>query len=76
MSELCACGLPLHYTDPATRDAVQAFVDELGPTILVKVAGQPQSVKVPRHYIGLHQLKASEVLTLAELYGWEIVRET
>lgn len=59
MTELCACGHPLHYSVPALRAAVEDLMTRLGPEILVTVAGR--TWRVPRHYIALHGLRAWEL---------------
>jgi hypothetical protein len=58
-SERCHCGLPLHYTHPETQRFVEAMVAELGPCVIVTVAGR--SWLVPRHYLALHGLRAADV---------------
>jgi hypothetical protein len=60
--ELCPCGEPLHYSDPSSYRAVQDLVDQLGP--LTRVTVEDRTWLVPRHYIGLHGLKASELPSL------------
>jgi len=70
MKELCACGRPLHYSDPNMQRQVEALVKTLGPLITVSVEGR--SYRVPRHYIALHGLKAPELPELAAKFGWEI----
>jgi hypothetical protein len=69
--EMCACGRPLHYTDPNNYRRVQAFVEELGPTLHVHCGGR--SWLVPRHFIALHGLKASDLPALAAQYGFKEV---
>jgi hypothetical protein len=59
---LCACGLPMHYSDPAAYEAVQRQVDLHGPNINVTLGGRTWSV--PRHYIALHGLKGADVAGL------------
>jgi len=59
MSERCACGRPLHYSDPAIEKFVRARVEELGP--MVPVVVDDRAWLVPRHYIALHGLKAWEL---------------
>jgi len=70
MSELlCACGQPLHYSDPALRKVVERLIRQAGgnPLIVVTVTSQRPGVKtrhflVQRHYIALHGLKTQELL--------------
>jgi hypothetical protein len=59
---LCHCGSPLHYTQQGLENYIQAMVDELGEMIRVTVDGR--TWLVPRHYIALHGLRASEIATL------------
>lgn len=58
--EMCPCGRPLHYGDQALYASVQKLVDELGPEIVVTVAGAG-SFRVPRHYIALHGLAGKDL---------------
>jgi hypothetical protein len=58
----CACGQPLHYSDPAIERRVSRLVEQLGEYIPVEVAGV--KYKVQRHYIALHGLKAQDMPTL------------
>jgi hypothetical protein len=60
---LCACGLPLHYNSPTTRELVNRFVAELGETIVVTTTSGRYAVQ--RHYLALHGLKAEELPDLA-----------
>jgi hypothetical protein len=62
-AETCACGRPLHYSDPAIYELIAGMVRELGPTIKVICAGK--SYQVQRHFIALHGLKAAELPMLA-----------
>lgn len=61
-TELCACGKPLHYSDPEIQAQVQHLVDRLGPLLLVRSGAR--SWMVPRHFIALHGLVARELPTL------------
>lgn len=60
--EYCACGKPLHYSDPDKREMVQNLIDKLGEDVPVQVGSK--TYIVPRHFIGLHGLKAHELPTL------------
>ena len=71
---LCACGLALHYSDPAIQAYVERAIDELGPTVVVSTA--EGSWEVPRHYIALHGLELSALARLALLYHWVAVGGT
>lgn len=57
---LCACGRPLHYTNPETQAVVEALVTKFGETTIVEVPGLGR-YKVQRHYIALHGLRAIEL---------------
>ena len=59
MTEYCACGKPLHYTDPAVELAVRGLIAHKGERIEVTVG--ERTWLVPRHYIALHGLKAVEL---------------
>jgi hypothetical protein len=63
MSEHCACGRPLHYTDPQIEAAMEEMVERLGSEVMVTLS-DGRSWWVPRHYIALHALKGSELPTL------------
>ncbi len=56
---MCACGKPLHYSDPLLQQMVQRAVDALGANVRVVVKGRVWLV--PRHYIALHGLVAAEL---------------
>jgi len=71
--ELCACGQPLHYSDPGTREHMERLCRELGATM--KVMCSEGTWLVPRHYIALHGLKAWEIPELAKRFGWKKVKE-
>ncbi len=62
MVEMCACGRPLHYSDPKMQRIVQSLVDDLGPDVEVTVG--EQSWLVPRHYVALHGIRGWELPTL------------
>lgn len=64
----CFCGQPLHYNDKNIQRIVQAMVDKLGE--YVEVSLPDKTYKVPRHYIALHGLRASEL----PLLGFEEVK--
>jgi hypothetical protein len=66
---LCACGKPLHYTNPDTQATVEGFIARLGETILVRV--RDRAWNVPRHYLALHGLAAQQLPTLALELGFE-----
>jgi hypothetical protein len=64
----CACGKPLHYSNPELQAVVDALIANLGPEIVVTTPDG--SWKVPRHYIALHGLKAYELSAVAERLGF------
>lgn len=69
MSKDCACGKPLHYATPERQAQIEQIVSELGETIEVTVPSG--RFRVPRHYIALHGLVASELPQLAAILGFE-----
>ncbi len=56
---LCACGLPLHYSDPGLQALVEDLIDLVGPDMNITVTGR--TFRVPRHYIALHGVNAQEL---------------
>lgn len=48
----CACGRPLHYTDPKTRRDVERLIKTQGDDIGVQIGDRRWLVQ--RHYIALH----------------------
>jgi len=67
--EMCHCGKPLHYTDPAIKLFVEKYIRELGEMMKVKCNGK--TYLVSRHYIALHGLKAVDLPSL----GFEEIDE-
>lgn len=63
MTELCPCGKPLHYNDPAIQEAVQRVVDHHGTHVTVRDS-RGRCWRVPRHFIALHGLREEEVSRL------------
>ena len=61
MSEekMCACGRPLHYSDPKLQQMVEETIKLKGENIKVTI-GQ-RSWMVQRHYIALHGLSSVDV---------------
>lgn len=75
MNDDCVCGKPLHYRDLNGQRIMEHLVSELGPDVAVEVADRKWMV--PRHYIALHGLRATELPTLAQRYGFaEVSRAT
>lgn len=70
--EMCACGQPLHYLDKTRRVFVDEMVARLGKE--VKVTCGNRSWMVPRHFVALHGLEASELPELAKKYGFTEVK--
>jgi len=70
--ELCACGKPLHYSDPQKRFYVEEQISRLGPTTVVRV-GDRQFI-VPRHFIALHGLITDELPELAKKYKFDEIK--
>ncbi len=61
---MCACGKPLHYTDPRNEKIVSEAVAKCGPDLIV--VGPFGRYLVQRHYLALHGLKGSELVSLAK----------
>ena len=55
----CACGKPLHYSNPTTRKLVERLVLEIGEYIDVVV--EDTTYCVQRHFIALHGLAGKEL---------------
>jgi hypothetical protein len=72
--KFCACGGPLHYSDPHNRELVERQIAELGECVSVINIATKRTFMVPRHFIALHGIKAGELPDLAERYGFEEVR--
>lgn len=68
----CACGEPLHYTNPVNRHRVESFIAEHGWCVKVVIGGR--AWMVPRHYIALHGLKADDIEMLAARFQFEEVK--
>jgi hypothetical protein len=64
-TELCACGKPLHYRSPKLQAEVEKLIAANGSVIPVRIADRSDHLSgvwlVPRHYIALHGLIASEL---------------
>ena len=63
----CCCG-DAHEGDPRW-DFIQPLIDANGETIEVSTPGG--SWKVPRAFIAFHGLKAEDLGSLADKYGWQ-----
>ena len=55
----CACGKPLHYSDPIKRAAVEQQIVMTGSDVPVRSGNR--TFIVPRHYIALHELKQTDL---------------
>lgn len=64
----CACGRPLHYTDPKVEAFMERMVKEHGE--FIEVETPDGRWKVQRHFIALHGLHADDLPKL----GFEEVR--
>lgn len=72
--ELCACGRPLHYTNPEIERQVRWLIAEHGETVEVHVLGVGR-YRVPRHFIALHGLKSWELPYLVKEFGFELISD-
>lgn len=70
-TKMCACGKPLHYGNFKMQQLVEQMIADLGEDIEVLAGGR--KFKVPRHFIALHGLKATDLASLAKEYGFEEV---
>ena len=68
--QMCHCGKPLHYSDPAIQETIQRLIDNLGECVDVTV--EDETYEVPRHYIALHGVKAMELPELAIQLGFKV----
>jgi hypothetical protein len=71
--KMCACGHPLHYTDPELQEVVEQQIAQLGESIRIALPSG-RKFMVPRHFIALHGVKGYELPGVAALYGFEEVR--
>lgn len=65
---MCACGRPLHYTDPRKQAQVESLIASLGIDVPVWVGDRCWLVQ--RHYLALHGLQSEELPTLAVALGF------
>lgn len=72
MKKLCACGKPLHYSNPRLHAMIEQLIGAKGENILVRRVEDNRAWMVPRHYIALHGLK-SEDLGTDRIPGFEEV---
>lgn len=66
-TEMCHCGQPLHYRNPAHEKIMRGIVAEHGPMMPVTVGDR--TWLVARHYVALHGIVGSQV----PLLGFEEV---
>ena len=59
----CACGKPLHYSDPNVQETVEGLVRQMGEFTDVVIEGNVY--RVQRHFIALHGLTGYELPILA-----------
>jgi hypothetical protein len=57
--KMCACGRPLHYSDPELQRKVEEIVKRQGEAIKITIGHR--SWMVQRHYIALHGLSFVDV---------------
>ena len=62
--EMCHCGRPLHYSDPAIRARVERMIELSGGAQYVPITVGRRTWLVQKHYIALHGIKASELPNL------------
>lgn len=67
----CACGKPLHYSDPKLQAMVTAMCRTLGENATVNSA--QGSWLIPRHFIALHSWDPDDTPKLAARYGFRQV---
>lgn len=58
----CHCGKDLHYSNPKIQKMIQKLINKLGETLDIQY--QETIYQVPRHYIALHGVIASELPSL------------
>jgi len=73
MTEMCACGKPLHYSDPKMEALVRKMIKIAGGDEYVLCRSSAGAWRVQRHYIALHGLKAWELPAMAAKFGFERV---
>lgn len=70
--EFCACGRPLHYTQPESEAFIRRQIEHFGPT--VKIRTPEGAWYVPRHYVALHAISARRLPEVAKLHNWRKAR--
>lgn len=56
---MCACGKPLHYSNPEMQQVVEEIIQVKGKDIKVTIGDR--SWMVQRHYIALHGLSSDDM---------------
>lgn len=64
MTEMCYCGMPLHYSNREIEAYMHDMVRKHGTHVDIICEGK--SYRVPRHYIALHGINGWE------LDNWEL----
>lgn len=59
----CACGMPLHYPNFATKKSADRNIEQSGEFVVVECGAD--RYRVQRHYIALHGLAAADLPELA-----------
>ena len=70
---MCACGMPLHYSDPEKRKLIESLIKMCGEMVTIINSENGRSWRVPRHFIALHGIKMEEMPQLAIKYAFEEV---
>jgi hypothetical protein len=68
---MCACGMPLHYSDPEKRKIVESLIKMCGVMVTITNSQNGRSWRVPRHFIALHGIKMEEMPHIAIKYAFE-----
>ena len=74
--KMCACGKPLHYSNPLLQQLVEQMITEFGENMKITNVDTGKSYLVPKHFIALHGIKGRELAKLAEQYGFKEVPTT
>lgn len=61
----CACGKPLHYSDPKIQAWMEDLVADLGEYVKIRRLDGGRAWMVQRHYIALHGVRAQDLGTPA-----------
>lgn len=74
--QFCACGQPLHYSDPMVRYMTERLIAALGKEVEVRFGNR--AWMVPRHFHALHGVPPAfapveEMEQIAKQYGFREV---